>query len=49
MREGSDNQTVCTQWGQGGFQRSSQHLLKVVLIHAKFDAPIEENGAPGLG
>lgn len=33
----------------GGFQQTSQHRLKVVLIHAQCDAPIEENGASGLG
>jgi hypothetical protein len=40
MGEGSDNQRVARQWGQGGFQPSSQHRLKVVLFHAQFDAPI---------
>jgi hypothetical protein len=33
----------------GGFSQTSQHRLKVVLIHAQFDAPIEENGPSGLG
>ena len=33
----------------GGFSPTSQHRLKVVLFHAQFDAPIEENGASGLG
>jgi hypothetical protein len=33
----------------GGFSQTSQHQRKVVLIHAQFDAPIEENGASGLG
>jgi hypothetical protein len=33
----------------GGFSQTSQHRRKVGLIHAQFDAPIEENGASGLG
>jgi hypothetical protein len=34
-------------WHQatGDLQQTSQHRLKVVLIHAQCDAPIEENGA----
>ena len=32
----------------GGFSQTSQHRRKVVLIHAQFDAPIEEMGPPGL-
>ena len=34
---------------KGGFSPTPQHRLKVVLIHAQFDAPIEENGASGPG
>jgi hypothetical protein len=43
--------SVACGWRRGGrrFSPTSQHRLKVVLIHAQFDAPIEENGPCGLG